>query len=95
MAKVSQVFQDTFQTNVFQKAWGYVVFDRNVFQPNVFDVVQAIVKLVNESYGITESKETARGARQYNPSLKRRSDQGLNVMSTIDQDIMRAAGKGA
>ena len=60
MAKVSQVFQDTFQTNVFQKAWGDVVFDRNVFQPNVFDVVQAIVKLVNESYGITESKETAR-----------------------------------
>ena len=45
--------------------------------------------------GKKQSKETARGARQYNPSLKRRSDQGLNVMSTIDQDIMRASGKGA
>ena len=45
--------------------------------------------------GKKQSKATARGARQYNPSLKRRSDQGLNVMSTIDQDIMRAVGKGA
>ena len=45
--------------------------------------------------GKKQSKETARGARQYNPSLKRRSDQGLKVMSTIDLDIMRASGKGA
>ena len=45
--------------------------------------------------GKKQSKETARGARQYNPSLKRRSDQGLKDLTPIDQDIMRAVGKGA
>ena len=60
MAKVSQVFQDEFQSNAFQKAWGDITYDRGIFQPNVFDVLQAIVKLVNESYGITESRETVR-----------------------------------
>jgi len=42
-----------------------------------------------------QSKETSRGDREYNPALQRRSDQGLNIRSTIDQMIAKAVGKGA
>ena len=62
MAKVSQVFQvdSAFQSNVFQKAWGLVAFQKNVFQNNVFDVPQTINKILNESLSISETQVKTR-----------------------------------
>ena len=60
MAKVGQLFQDTFQTNVFQKAWGGIVFQKNVFQNNVFDVPTTIKKIITESLSISETQAKTR-----------------------------------
>ena len=57
MAKVSQVFQvdSAFQNNVFQKAWGGIVFQKNVFQNNVFDVPTTVKKIITESLSIADT----------------------------------------
>lgn len=58
MAKVGQVFQvdGAFQNNVFQKAWGSVTFQKNVFQNNVFDVPTTVKKIITESLSIADTQ---------------------------------------
>jgi len=51
--------------------------------------------MVTSGDGKKQSKEIARGDRVYNPALKRQSDQGLAIKSTIDRMIAKAVGKGA
>ena len=57
MAKVAQTFQvdGVFQNNVFQKSWGGITFQKNVFQNNVFDTPQRIIKVLTETLATAEN----------------------------------------
>ena len=62
MAKVGIVFQpNIFQSNAYQdNTWGLNAFQRGTFQSNVFDTIQTLLKVINETLASTENTNKLR-----------------------------------
>ena len=66
MAKVDIVFQpNIFQSNAYQdNTWGLNAFQRGTYQSNVFDTIQTLLKVINETLASTENTNKLRVCKE-------------------------------